>query len=80
MYDTLDLATTKMFSFISNELFKVTGEHPEVLPISCDTSLIKCQTGFALPIAIVAKCEEILFLAQKKNDLVKTSGEKKFSP
>ena len=33
--------------------------------------------GFPLPIAIVAKCEEKLFLAQKKHHLAKTSGEKK---
>ena len=33
--------------------------------------------GFALLVAIVAKCEEKIFLAQKKHHLAKTSGEKK---
>ena len=35
--------------------------------------------GFALPVAIVAKCEEKIFFGTKKLHLAKTSGEKKFS-
>ena len=46
--------------------------------LQCD--MLNTDAGFALPIAIVAKCEEKLFLAQKKYDLAKASGEKKFSP
>ena len=37
------------------------------------------MAGFTLPVTIVAKCEEKIFLAQKKFNLAKTSGEKKFS-
>ena len=44
-----------------------------------DTFYMSVHTEFALPVTIVAKCEEKMFVAQKKNHLAKTSGEKKFS-
>ena len=44
-----------------------------------DQFLTFLDSGFALPVAIVAKCEEKIFLAQKKIHLAKTSGKKKFS-
>ena len=36
--------------------------------------------GFGLPVAIVAKCEEKMFLAQKKYCLAKKSSQKKSPP